>query len=381
MTPSWRQVDNSQFVELTVALNARPVEQLSALPPAQLPEVVAQRSTLIRLSAAGVAPTPAPFAGPRQRSWEPVLLNNGTNGNTPRRGDYEALLPITIDTVEPALLVFPDLHTHLNQDDAAAVILATARLADRTLDRMVIADAPETIETETDARQWLSRLGNDPAVHRTTATYHPWIDILDPIGTLVEPLRRMPPSGHVAGAISRMDRDLGAYITPANTSLAEAIDLGQRAPRETVDALSTLGFNALRCQSTRGIVVWGSRMLQSDNAPTRYVAHRRLVHRLVRGLRQVWAPRVFEPNDAQLRLAVARSATGLLLEAFHSNVLKGTRPDEAFQVSVDASLNTPEVIEAGRLICEIAIAPVTPMEFIHFRVGLNPDGKVELIEP
>ena len=89
---------------------------------------------------------------------------------------------------------------------------------------------------------------------------------------------------------------------------------------------------------------------------------------------------VFEPNDDALRFAVARSATTLLLEAFHANVLKGLRPDEAFRVTVDDTVNTPQTRAAGRLICEIAVAPATPMEFIHFRVGLSSDGSVEFIE-
>ena len=122
-------------------------------------------------------------------------------------------------------------------------------------------------------------------------------------------------------------------------------------------------------------------MLRSDDAAPQFVAHRRLIHRLVRGLRQVWAPRVFDPNDITLRMAVARSAITLLMEAFHANVLKGTRPEEAFVVNVDETLNTPAVIAAGRLICEIAIAPAIPMEFIHFRIGMNPDGNVEMITP
>ena len=50
-------------------------------------------------------------------------------------------------------------------------------------------------------------------------------------------------------------------------------------------------------------------------------------------------------------------------------------------VIVDDTVNTPQTREAGRLICEIAIAPATPMEFIHFRVGLSADGTVEFIEP
>jgi uncharacterized protein len=382
--PRYRVLSNEAgVIDLDVHEDGRIAEQLAGIDPADLSATVAERSTLIRVDPeVGAAPLPpAAGAGPRVRIWAAVALSGGTDGDAPGRTDYAATLERAMEEPEPALIALPDLHRHVGPDDAAAVLLAAARLVDPMLDRMVVADAPEAIETAADATAWIDRFGGDPAVHRTVATYHPWIDMRDPIGTLAAPLRRLPPSGHVAGAISRLDRTLGAYVTPANTSLNDAVDLARRFEPADQDALSTTGLNALRCQSARGIVVWGGRMTRSDDARTRFVAHRRLVHRIVRALRRTWAPMVFEPNDDALRFAVARSATTLLLEAFHANVLKGTRPDEAFRVIVDDTVNTPETREAGRLICEIAIAPATPMEFIHFRVGLSADGTVEFIEP
>jgi phage tail sheath protein FI len=68
------------------------------------------------------------------------------------------------------------------------------------------------------------------------------------------------------------------------------------------------------------------------------------------------------------------------MEAFHANVLKGAFPEEAFRIDVGDQLNNAATGEAGRVICEISIAPATPMEFIHFRVGINAEGKIEMIE-
>ncbi len=47
----------------------------------------------------------------------------------------------------------------------------------------------------------------------------------------------------------------------------------------------------------------------------------------------------------------------------------GATPAQAFFVKCDAETNPPEVIDAGRLVVEIGIAPVKPAEFIIFRIG------------
>lgn len=374
--------DGAGVIDVDVLEDGRAAERIVGLDPAALAAELAERATLVRVAPepGAAALPPAAGAGPRGRIWAPVALVGGGEGGAPGRADYAAALERALAEPEPALVVLPDLHRHLGAADAAAVVLAAARVCDASLDRLVVADAPEAVATADAAAEWLDRFGGDPAVHRAVATYHPWIDMRDPVGSRAAPLRRLPPSGHVAGAIARLDRSRGAYVTPANATLREAVDLARRFEAADQDALATMGLNALRCQSARGIVVWGGRMTRSDDAPSRFVAHRRLLHRLVRALRRAWAPMVFEPNDAALRFAMARTATTLLMQAFQTGVLKGTRPDDAFRVVVDDSVNPPEAIAAGRIVCEIAVAPATPMEFIHFRVGLSADGKVEFVE-
>ena len=132
--------------------------------------------------------------------------------------------------------------------------------------------------------------------------------------------------------------------------------------------------------------IWGGRMLggRTDvalSAATGFISHRRLIHRLVRAIRQTALPLVFEVNGPQLWFALTRGATTVLLEAWRAQALKGTRPAEAFRVRCDAELNPPQVLERGQVICEISLAPAVPMEFITVRVALSVDGQLEVAEP
>ncbi|HYD36309.1 MAG TPA: phage tail sheath subtilisin-like domain-containing protein [Allosphingosinicella sp.] len=381
--PSYRRGDGgAALLDFEILLEGRIAERLSGIAAEALSADVASSSSLIRLGPEAAAPLIPPPAGdgPLTRRWPEVALAGGSDGAAPTRDDYRIALEAAVAEPEPAMIVLPDLHRQFDSNGAVEVLLAAARMADARLDRLIIADAPEAVEDSTAAAQWVMRFGGDPAVHRAAAAYHPWIQVRDPLGTPKAPLRTLPPSGHVAGAVSRIDREKGAYVTPANVALSGTVDLSRRPGARIQGELNLLGINALRCQSGRGIVVWGGRMLRTDDAPARFVAHRRLITRLNRALRRVWEPMVFENNDDGLRFAIARSATTLLMEAFHAGVLKGARPEEAFKIDVGTQLNDAAAREAGRVICEISIAPAAPMEFIHFRVGLNTEGNIEMIE-
>ena len=84
-------------------------------------------------------------------------------------------------------------------------------------------------------------------------------------------------------------------------------------------------------------MVWGGRTLNLD-VDRRFVVYRRLIHRLVRAIRRVAEPLVFDTNGPELWLALARSITSVLLEAWRAGALKGDQPSEAFAFSAMKNL-------------------------------------------
>lgn len=386
IVPTMRRALTGLLLDVEVSQSGRAVERLTDLPlgsPGALADALAARSLLVRLALDPAAiPAASPGAGPTRQVWPAIVLASGNSGAIADGIAYAAALETAMQLAEPALLALPDLHRDLPDPAAAAeVLLAAARMADGQLDRLVIADAPEHVRDEIGLNAWLALMQQDPAVHRAVAAYHPWLQVQDPLGDIRRPLRSLPPCGHVVGTIARSDLTRGAYVTPANITLDEVVDTSRILAPESRLAMAQTGLNLLECQSGRGMVVWGGRMLRSDGAAPRFVAHRRFIHRLVRALRRTWAPMVFEPNSDTLRYSIARQATTLLLEAFHSGILKGARPDEAFRVDVSERLNNAAAREDGKVFCEISIAPAVPMEFIQIRVSLSVDGSVELVEP
>jgi hypothetical protein len=366
-------------VDLNVKVPGEPPERFTRVPPRELVQAL-EASQFVRLRPAAVAPPPAPGpGGPRSALWG-ATLGNGAD-DPPRRADYLEAVTALEDLAEPALVAVPDLHDVLGPSEAESVVDALLAAGAAARDRLLLVDVPAGHADTAGATRWLERLRvqSEPARTRNAAAYHPRLKVSDPLGGIGRPLREIPASGHVAGVISRLDRERGAGHSPANAALYEAVDVSASLSGPEQAALTAAGINVLRCAAGGGLEVWGARTVDRD--PTgRFVAHNRLIHRLVRAIRRVAEPLVFENHTAELRFTFFRSVTSVLLEAWRSGALKGARPEQAFTVQCDEANNPPEERELGRVLCDIQLAPAVPMEFIEIRLALNANGLLEVVE-
>jgi phage tail sheath protein FI len=95
---------------------------------------------------------------------------------------------------------------------------------------------------------------------------------------------------------------------------------------------------------------------------------------LSRWLELVMSSVVFEPNDLKLWIRIGREV-GAFLEKLHQRgALKGAVAEEAFYVKCDAETNPQQVRDAGQVVTEIGLAPVTPNEFLVVRLVRSADG-------
>jgi phage tail sheath protein FI len=397
---SLRGPEGTPTVDLAVEAPGESPEYLTGLSPCALHVDGAIPSAFIRF--VPDAPAPPPFPSPRTQpgpstvEWR-LTLDNGVSA-PPRPIDYLRAAELLRDVPEIAIVVAPDLLRDLPPNNAAsndarreiiAVLLEHAAALD---DRLVLLDIPGPGDGVGPVRERLDELrktaetraqvdpasgGRGPA--RSAATYHPWLRVRDPLAPAGRALRTIPASGHVAGVISRLDRERGAQHTPANAEVVDAVDVSRAFNADEQEALFVAGVNLLRCAPGRGLVVWGGRTLDTE-LDGRFVAHRRLIHRLVRAIRRVAEPLVFDVNGPTLWLMLVRAITSVLLEAWRAGGLKGARPDEAFFVVCNDETNPPEERDLGRVLCRVGLAPATPMEFIELTVALSAEGRLEVFE-
>lgn len=205
------------------------------------------------------------------------------------------------------------------------------------------------------------------------ALYYPWILVRDPLQLGNQVVRRVPPSGHVAGVYAATDLAVGVHQAPANVALTWAQGLTTELTAVMQGLLNPMGIDCIRPFQGRGLRVYGARTLSSDTS-WRFVNVRRLLSMIEHALlfSMQWA--VFEPNNVFLQHSLRASISSFLEAVWKQGALAGNTADEAFFIICDSTNNPPAAAANGQLIVDIGVAPTEPAEFVVFRIGNAADA-------
>lgn len=204
------------------------------------------------------------------------------------------------------------------------------------------------------------------------AFYFPWITIADPLAP--KELVNCPPSGHMAGIWARTDSTRGVHKAPANEVVAGALNVTYALTRAEQGELNANGVNCIRFFQREGIRAWGARTLAPAASEWRYLNVRRLFNMVEESIAESTRWVVFEPNDESLWKSIVRDVRAFLMQVWRDGALMGSTPDQAFFVQCDAETNPTEVIDAGKVVTRIGLAPVKPAEFVIFEIGQTSAG-------
>ena len=142
--------------------------------------------------------------------------------------------------------------------------------------------------------------------------------------------------------------------------------------------LNQAGVNLIRCFPNQGLLVWGGRTLGKEPGDI-FVAHRRLLHRLVRAIRAVAEPLLFDVNGPEPGSG-SSARYDRTPRGHRAGALAGATPSQAFSVQCDDQSNPPDAIDSGRVLCLVRVAPAAPMEFILLRITLDTEGRLEFLQ-
>lgn len=212
---------------------------------------------------------------------------------------------------------------------------------------------------------------------RYGALYGPWVTVSDPIGVGDNPLKLVPPTGHVMGVYARIERTRGIWKAPAGdeAQLRGVIDVATRfSDTDHTNLVKNGSINGIRAVPRAGIIIDSSRTLSTDSRWL-YVNVRLLFNYVKSSLREGlrWVRQ--EPNRDQLwNLVKYGSVTPFLTQLWSQGAFGTGTPSEVFTVICDASNNPPAQVQLGFLNVEIYFYPTVPAETIVVKVGQQPSG-------
>jgi hypothetical protein len=190
------------------------------------------------------------------------------------------------------------------------------------------------------------------AVSSNAAIYWPWVECLAFDGSGVN--RHYPPSGFVAGACARVDREIGTHKAPANIQIPGAINVetlldGKPQVDDNVRALlNAKNINVIAPIGGAGVRIYGGRVLTPD-ARVQFVHEARMLNLCYHSAKKAYAWAVFAAVDGTGRLFRDLAATGrnFLRGLWRDGALYGKSEEEAFIVVADESNNPQEDLANG----------------------------------
>ena len=206
-----------------------------------------------------------------------------------------------------------------------------------------------------------------------SAIYCPWIVVPDPStpGATIA----VPPSGSVVGMMSRMDATLGTWRTPAGLPavLSTAVAAEVKFTDTDQGTLNYANINVIRAVQGGGICVMGGRTRKLFG-PDRYVGARRTLIFIEDSLKLSTQFAVFSNNDQRLWTALRSTAQQILQPIWENGGLAGNTASDAFYVTCDSTINTPQVVQSGEVRMEVGVALQYPAEFVVIRVSQFDSG-------
>lgn len=296
-----------------------------------------------------------------------VVLERGDDGDYPQAVDYNGETDekgptgfAALEDVEDVSIVATPAAALLAKTSHQAIVLEMEKHCLKMRYRFGLVDAGKDMSVA-EVQEFRSNFDSS-----RMALYHPWVVIPDPTG--VKETVDVPPSGFIAGIYARTDVDRGVHKAPANTPVLGALRFSQNINKFQQELLNPKHINCLRSFSGRGHQVWGGRTLSSD-PEWKYVNVRRYFLYLERSIEKGTQWAVFEPNGERLWANVVTTIESFLFNEWKNGRLLGSKPSAAYFVRCDRTTMSQNDLDNGRLICEVGVAPLTPAEFVIFRIG------------
>jgi uncharacterized protein len=200
------------------------------------------------------------------------------------------------------------------------------------------------------------------------ASYWPWCQIINPN---TGKMNWVPASTLIPGVYAFNDNASEPWFAPAGINrggLSQVIRPERKLQRSQRDTLYESNVNPIANFPATGTVVFGQKTLQKKASALDRVNVRRLLIALKSYIGQVANNLVFEQNTAATRNNFLAQVNPYM------ESVQQRQGVYAFKVVMDASNNTPDVIDRNQMVGQIFLQPTRTAEFIILDFNVLPTG-------
>jgi len=295
-------------------------------------------------------------------------LTGGSDGGSISSTDYTAYNGGSTSVFEEFtsfdrafVLFLPNINSYINSG-VSGIYSAAISWAEAN-DGFVVVETPEN-ETTANAITYAAGLTSSS----NAAVYFPHLYITDPIGRSNQALRKVGPSGAVAGLYLGTDATKGVFKAPAgiNLPLQGIIATEKSFSSAELDSLNsgTSPVNPIRQVPGAGLSVMGARTLKQDGTANKYVNMRRSLIYIKKQLNSLTEFAIFENNDEILWQRIRTVLDVFLNQYRNQGGLRGANSAQAYFIVCDGTNNTAASIQNGQINIQVGVALQYPAEFI-----------------
>ena len=251
----------------------------------------------------------------------------------------------------------------INSQNASTVITDVLQLTQGRGDAIAVVDMVSYGQTISEVQ--VKAQGYDNSYG---ATYWPWVQIAS---RETGKLNFVPASAVIPAVYEYNDKVSAEWFAPAGLNRGGMSTVIRPERRLSVDDRNKLyqsKVNPIASFPGVGTVVYGQKTLQSRASALDRVNVRRLLIALKRYIREIGETIVFEPNTQVTRNKFLNQVNPYLEQVQQRQGLY------SFQVVMDETNNTPDVIDRNQLVGTIYLQPTRVAEFIQLDFNVLPTG-------
>jgi len=295
----------------------------------------------------------------------PTVTSVGTNASTNIQGisetDYSTAISLLSnqDAYDFNVLFAPGL----NSQNATSTISSLISLSQTRGDNISIVDMTSYGQSMTQATIQAQSYDNSYA-----AVYWPWVQIRS---RETGKLNFVPASTLIPAIYEYNDKVSAEWFAPAGSNrgkISIAIKPERSLTLNDRNFLYSGKVNPIAIFPTDGVVVYGQKTLQAKASALDRVNVRRLLISLKRAIKQISENLVFEPNTTVTRNKFLNQVNPYLEYVQQKQGLY------SFQVVMDETNNTPDVIDRNQLVGAIYLQPTKVAEFVQLDFNILPTG-------